>query len=364
MIAVDPTAEIEAYVQRKQIALGRSLASRKRVYLDLNFWIVARDTALGLRTDALALKLLHLLRRGVGQGRLFCPIGDSVFMELFKQPYSDDRRLGTAKMVDELSLGVALAPSQRRIGPGVYRLFEGLRGGADPLRPRQELIWTKVCHVLGPTYPVDDRFAPEVMLKLQQGFIDRLWEASLTDMITQAGPEAERAEDYGPLTTETNKKRDQHSDEMTSYEVAYETELRGMIEACEDLAANVLRDFGERAGFGEAPRSEDRRVLRNAACNMLLRAFEKRNAAATVRTLHVETALHASLSFDKKRRFKPNDWHDFRHAAAALSYCDLFLTERPLHELIARPHLGLLAINDCQVASTVNDAVSLLRSTP
>ena len=94
----------------------------------------------------------------------------------------------------------------------------------------------------------------------------------------------------------------------------------------------------------------------------MLHAYRKRGAVKTVRTLHIDTASHAMLRVEKKRCFKPNDWHDFCHAAASLAYCDLFFTEGPLHELVARPKLGLLGLNGCKIASTVNDTVELLRA--
>ena len=360
----DPTTEVDAYVRQKQIRLGQELASRTKVYLDLNFWIIVRDAALGQRTDALALKLLHYLRRGVGQGRLICPVGDTFFMELMKQPLSEDRRLGTARVVDELSLGVSILPSQRRIGTEIYQALHQLMDRPEPLHPMQELVWTKVCHILGPSYPVDRDFDADLMVELQKKFMDDFWEASLTNMVRQIGDQGGPVEDYRPLTADTNRQRDLYADEITSYEKAYDIELRGGIDACGDLAVEVLCAIGEKAGMGVPPGPEagDRKLLLNVARNTLHHAFKTRNAAATVRTLHVETALHAILRVEKQRRFKPNDWQDFRHAAAALAYCDLFFTEGPLHELVGRPKPGLLALNGCKVASSAVDAVELLRA--
>lgn len=358
------TDAIDAHVRRKQIALGRFLAPRAKVYLDLNFWITARDAALGIRTDAPALKLLHYLRRGVNAGRIVCPVSDAFFMELMKQPFSDDRRIGTASVVDELSLGVTLVPSKPRTGTEIYQCLHRLLGRPEPLLAMQELVWTKVCHILGPSYPVSDEIEPGLMIDLQRQFVDALWEASLTSMVEQLGEQADQAEDYRPLTDDTNQQRDLHAHEITSYEVAYDQELRGGIEAFGQLAAEILCDVGEKAGFGQAPSmgGADGAAMINLGRNTLYQAFLHKKAAATVRTLHIEAALHACLRFDKKRRFKPNDWHDFRHAAAALAYCDVFLTEGPLHALIARPQLGLLSINGCRVASTMDDAIGLIRS--
>ena len=361
---VNPTAEVDAYVRLKQISLGRELAKKTKVYLDLNFWITVRDAALGLRNDAAALKLLHLLRRSVERGKTVCPVSDSVFMELMKQPLSEDRRIGTARVVDELSRGVALVTSQIRTGTEIYQALHQLMGQPEPLLPMQELVWTKVCHILGPRYPVSPEIEPSLMVYLQKTTTDRLWEASLTDMIEQCGDHGGPAEDYRLLTEDTNRQRDLYADEITSYEAAYDIELRGAIDAASVVAAEVLIAIGEKAGLGVAPPpgQETSEPMLNLARNTLLHAFRKGGAAKTVRTLHIETALHAMLRVEKKRRFKPNDWHDFRHAAAALAYCDLFFTEGPLHELVARPKLALLGLNGCKVASASDDAIELLRA--
>ena len=47
------------------------------------------------------------------------------------------------------------------------------------------------------------------------------------------------------------------------------------------------------------------------------------SAASKCRPLYIEASLHAAFRWNKTRRFKPNDMHDFHHACAALAYCRL-----------------------------------------
>jgi hypothetical protein len=101
---------IERHSRARQIELGKSLVGRRKIYLDARFWIIVRDIALGIRSEAAARKLLHHLRRGVASGRLICPVSASMFVELMKQPYSPGRRIGTAQLIDQLSLGVSIMP--------------------------------------------------------------------------------------------------------------------------------------------------------------------------------------------------------------------------------------------------------------
>jgi len=99
----------------------------------------------------------------------------------------------------------------------------------------------------------------------------------------------------------------------------------------------------------------------NACKNLLYHAFKTPKGKNTLRSLHIHASIHASMRWDKQRKFKPNDYYDFEHAVAALSYCDAFLTEGPLHDLITRPQISLEAVNECRVFSDVQAAADYIR---
>src|SRR5260370_30320132 len=105
--------DLDSYVRTRQIDLARSLQSRAKVYLDLRFWIIARDVDAGLRKAPQERRLLDLLRLGVAQKRLICPISESTFMELLKQRDTVSR-MATASLIHELSLRLTLIPFDRR----------------------------------------------------------------------------------------------------------------------------------------------------------------------------------------------------------------------------------------------------------
>lgn len=133
---------IENHSRARQIELGQSLAGRQKIYLDTRFWIIARDTALGVTTEPAAQELLHHLRSGVANGRLVCPISASMFLELMKQPYTPGRRIGTTKLIDELSMGVSIIPPQIVMGTEIHSLLLRAANGDAELYTMQELIWT------------------------------------------------------------------------------------------------------------------------------------------------------------------------------------------------------------------------------
>lgn len=63
--------------------------------------------------------------------------------------------------------------------------------------------------------------------------------------------------------------------------------------------------------------------------------------AQSIPALHIYAACHAAVRWDQKRKLSGNDLFDFQHAQAAMGYCDVFLTEKPLSALLSQNHLRL-----------------------
>lgn len=352
------TMSIEQHSRARQIELGQSIAERTKVYLDARFWIILRDTALGIRDEPAARKLLHYLRRGVAGGWLVCPIGASMFLELLKQPYSPGRRIGTAKLIDQLSLGVSMVPSRIVMGTEVHSFLLKARGDTD-LYSMQELIWTKVAFVLGDTYPSLAQLPPAHELAVQRAFFDHLWDCSLSDMVSTIGNELPSAKSFAELSRETNEKNAEHRGELRSFAQTYDIELRGGIEVAGEIAADVIHQFAEKEAEQEfSPTADERANVVNICRNLLYHAFKVPETKKALRSLYIGASIHVAMRWDKDRKFKPNDYYDLEHATAALGYCDAFLTEHPLHDLVTRPQLGLQSVNDCQVFSDIRAAMS------
>lgn len=352
---------IERHSRARQIELGRSLTSRRKIYLDMRFWIIARDTALGIRTEPAARKLLHHLRRGVANGRLICPISASMFIELMKQPYSPGRRIGTAQLIDELSLGISMIPSRIVMGTEIHSFLLRAKGDTE-LYPMQELIWTKVAYVLGDIYPSLAEFSAAEELTIQKSYFDYLWAHSLSDMVKTMGDNIPPADGFAELSRETNENNAEHRNELRSFAQTYDIELRGAIEIAGDVAADAVHQLAEKEARRELRATPEERANSVNMCrNLLYHAFKKPQTKDALRCLHIGTSLHAAMRWDKDRKFKPNDYYDFEHATAALGYCDSFLTEGPLHDLVTRPQVNLEAVNGCRVFSDVEAAADFVR---
>jgi len=352
---------IERHSRARQIELGQSIEYRRKIYLDARFWIILRDTALSICTDPAARKLLHYLRRGVARRRLVCPISASMFLELMKQPYTAGRRIGTAQLIDELSLGTSMIPPQMVMGTEIHTFLLQAKGGSD-LYPMQELIWTKVAYVLGDTYPSLAHLPAGDELAIQKAFFDHLWNYSLTDMVKTIGDNFPVREAFIELSRDTNERNAQHKEELRSFAQTYDVELRGIIEVAGDTAADVIQQLAEKeAGCQLSPTRDERAASVKMCRNLLYYGFKQPKTKDTLRSFHIGAAIHASMRWDKNRKFKPNDYYDFEHATAALGYCDAFLTEGPLHDLVTRPQINLEAVNGCRVFSDVQTAAEHVR---
>ena len=338
------------------------LDGKASIYLDLKFWIALREAALGRSKVSSSLELLELLRRLVASGKVFCPISDSAFLEIFKQSDASTRR-ATVELVDELSLGVTLIPLDLRISTEIAHFIHATLT-PQKVYPLRHLVWTKLSYVLGYTHPAWPSFDPASELAMQKAFFDHMWTISLAQMDGLIGDAMSSAPHrFDALSAQLNAANRQHAAELRSFEQTYNLELSGVLELYADRAADVLNrmalnQIGESASRGSVHWLEQER----SCTNLLIAAFKKDEAKDALRTVHIKTCLHASVRWDKKRQFKANDFFDFQHGAAAVGYCDAFFTERSLCAMIQRPDIALDKRYNCHVGSTMAEALAFAKA--
>ncbi len=247
--------DIERHIRDRRTELGRSIAVRKKVYLDARFWIIVRDASLGLSASAAERKLLDILRVGVTRGNLICPISAAMFLELMKQPCRPERRIATAELIDELSQGVSIVPPKRLAGTEIHWLILRLMQPNADLFPMQELIWTKVSYTLGNMYPlVVPELSPEELHHLQVSLIDFMWGTPLGKIIQNIDEQPDIGS-FEDLSNEVNDDCARFKHELRSFKCTYDIEVRGAAEASSALAADVIVPLRERLWPYAAPDS-------------------------------------------------------------------------------------------------------------
>jgi hypothetical protein len=106
--------------------------------------------------------------------------------------------------------------------------------------------------------------------------------------------------------------------------------------------------------------SEDYKRIERHCLGLLVAAMKTERGTATLRTLHIETCLHAAVRWNKGQKFKANDFFDYQHASAAVGYCDAFFTERSLCSVLTRSDLALDKLYNCTVVATPEAALEYI----
>jgi predicted DNA-binding ribbon-helix-helix protein len=172
-----PELSLDRYVKSRVVELGQSLDSRTAIYLDTNFWITLEKVVRGRSNEEADGELLFRLRRLTAAGRVFCPISESIFMELMKQTDATSR-LAMTRLIDELSHGVTLIAYDMRIGTELAHFLRRFAENRDDLHPLHHLVWSKIACVLGfgpALLPCDAAREPAV----QKAFFDLMWGMTL-----------------------------------------------------------------------------------------------------------------------------------------------------------------------------------------
>jgi hypothetical protein len=353
---------LDAHVQGCHIALADDLRTRRIIYLDTKYWIILRDVAAGVRTAGLEVELLDVLRELVSAGKAFCPLSESIFAEMLKQ--SDQRtRVATAKIIDELSLGIALIPFEQRVAMELQAFISGQCRSMGAPEPRS-LPWTKLSYVLGVTHPHQTVFDASTELAIQKAFFDHMWSLPLSDVVDILGGKGMSSDRYPRLAEQLNAGNAKHAGELRSFQQTYVIEARGAAEVYASMAVEIIRDL-QKLITGTSPSAADSAAETEAVrilTNILVAALKQDKFKVVLPSLHINTCLHASVRWNKSQQLEANDFEDFRHACSALAYCNLFFTERRLRAMVTANHLALDRKYDCKVAAAIPDVLALLRA--
>lgn len=338
---------LASHVSHKKVELGRSVSSLQKIYLDLRFWIMFRDAYLTPdkqnSVHTLLLTLISLVQDGVA----ICPISESTFMELLKQK-DLSRRKEKAKLIDLLSKGVTLIMHKERVTLELEHALFQICGVDYPI-PLHNRVWTKLSYVLGEFHPVNKNLAQEDQLAIQKSFFDHMWNITLSEIMDFSGEMGNPYPDWDQTASKLNEGNQLHKDVIRSYPHVFRAEFEGVLNLFHDEFIEALKKISNLTGE------------RLSVITLNLTDAEKFKAfTRSVPTLYIGASCHAAIRWDKRRKLKGNDLLDFHHAEAALAYCDVFLTEKPLKTMLEQKHLGLSEIFPCNIFSSAEKATDWL----
>lgn len=350
----NPDISIGAHIGQCCQDLSVDLAKRMPIYLDLRFWVIAREVRAGIRNDTRERKLVHHLERLARRGRIFCPISATTFVELMKIG-DDARRQATLEVIEELSLGVSLMPEPERVEDELEAV---IRFALTPKATVPLRVWTRLAYAMGNFHVSDDRFPPETELAIQKAFFDHVWRQPLNAVAASLNrTEFDMSSDMAGLAEKLNDGNRAHQSEMTSFESVLSDEMRGVAEVAKPILAQLvarLGNFGSDVELSE----QSSRIATN-----LLHAILTGEHRSRLPTIQVHASLQALFRWEYRSKVMTgNDLFDFGHAAAALGYCDAFFTEAGITRSITHQRVGLDKLYGCFVTNDVEKALSYLQS--
>jgi hypothetical protein len=347
-----PIQSFEEYRQKKYQELENLMASRKTVYLDMKFWISLRNPDES-RNPIKARQLLNLLRTGVREQRLLCPISYAVFLELMKQnPLG--KRLAQAQIMDELSGGIGIRNPYDIAEQEFLRFFAkhspGFKG--VPIDP----VWTPVGHMIVEAYPQCDLLPQDFMELSRKVMFDIMWATRMEHIATKMD-----SCPRSPKTTaaKINSERQTHQRGGRPFEKLFADELHGILDEMTSEMDNCFRQAAAFAGIetaGQQMNESDRRVCVNLIREVVTKGLD----VTAIPSQRITAALHAALRLDDKYAFKENDLDDIRHSAVAAAYCNAFLTERFFADKLRLPAVRKVISCECKVIDDFDEAISFL----
>lgn len=351
-----PTGAGAVFVLGKQRELVNLLADRVPVFLDVNFWVAARQALTGESDAPELIGLLGALRMAAGSGRMFFPVTADLIVEFSKQ--RPDDLAATMMLVDWLSLGVALVPHQERMVIEVENLMARSWPAHPPVaRP----IWTSFAFAFG----YEDLRPPGVDIDVATSLklTEIAWQAPPTLLASQldsqlfaAKAESERIAAY------LNEQAAIHAEEIDRRETAVRIELEGASSMITGIAALEARRIAQAVKQPVPDGLDWSASTGRSIARLIARGLKRESNQRLLGSLYVPAMLHAAVRSEAGRRMKPNDVFDFRHAAAALPYCRAFFTDGPLRSLITSGHMRLDKLYGCKVAATPSEALAVLES--
>ncbi len=276
-------------------------------------------------------------------------------MELLKQQDLHTRK-ATAELIDNLSLGVTLAPEKIRVGTELAHFFYSFNA-PNHLYPLKILVWSKLSYVLGIVHPSNTSFNFEQELTFQKAFFDFMWNIRLTQLVDTLEDAHKFSINFNEIAENINIRSSIYSSEVNNFKDVYNNEISGALSLYVEVARKILENMFMKNSALEILPSD---VCERELLGFLISLFDKTNIAKLLPSLHITTCCHAAVRWDKKRKLKGNDLYDFHHAAAALAYCDAFFTEKPLQSFLKQNHIALDRLFECEIISAVHEAVAFL----
>ena len=322
----EPEVSFRQHLASMEEEAAREALAKKRVYLDLKYWIFLRDADLGKPQKPIHVNLLEALLRGVSEGRIICPITEAVFFEVDRQG-NTERRMQTVRMIDRLCRGIVIKNSGDRAVCEINDFFDAAIVRHElPTVPCRR-VWVRPYSFLG-TPQVSGWGAAED-LAINKAFLSYAWTRSIEDLLTDTPvPDDDHDDALRANAARITELSAERAPKMQSFEQVFVDEVAGLIDAHRAEIGHAFRPHAAAMLRGIGAGDQDPATVEQHGLNLAYSAAAAPKPQNALPFIRIIAGLHAFIRWQRQRAFTFNDIFDLRHAAAAIPYCDVFLTEK------------------------------------
>lgn len=352
----------DAYIQQQRLDLNRRLKSLNKIYLDTKYWILFREVVREHQDDSQIVNLFNNVKSLVEKGKAICPISTVNFTELFKQN-DPESRLFMARVMDLLSRGYTIRFFFERIIDEFYLFLKRHTGGDI-----SNIIFNSydpIAHCLGFSILNMSQnvsgISPESFKKASYDMGSYI---RLEDMVNMNFIKSDNADTYDDSTL-TNLMNEHKGQLMElSFSQIFDREIGELVYGYRNSLAEALkRVICDHRGYDWSQTSKievsEKDILNYI--KIIDYCFKNDKLQGDLSLIDIQARVNSFILSQSGRKFKDNDFNDFRHASVALNICDYFFTENSLKHLLTTPPTNLAQKYKASVLSKHKEALEVIK---
>lgn len=324
---------VNSFIEQESLKLTEVIGDRKKIYLDINYWILLRDKDKRTWQEQ---AIFETLNRLVETKKCVCPISDVVFYEILKQSDTSTRN-DTIKIVEKFSSGITIVDIKQRVGIEFRHWLNTLKK-VDKQYHLKYLVWSKLTLILGYRF-FSEKITTLKTIEEQKAALQFVSSVPILEGITsgifQIPPFT-----FKDNVEEFNKNKELYKEQNATFKEMFLSELFGYIDLFCNSFDDVMFSMYEQE-TGRCPTEDERKAINGAKFrDAIFLGFQNGTIDKELPTLRIFPTLFASFRWNKDRKYKDgNDTMDVLHASCALPYCDFFFTENELCTIIRQHKL-------------------------
>lgn len=338
------------YVDRYRRVRAAGMEGSQRIYLDTNYWVRLRQAQLG-QIGGVWPELLRVVRSRVRDRSAICLLNYWSIVELCRQ-FEDSLR-ATSALVEEFCEGVCLAAPHEIMEMQVGEYLASKAGGAADYSLDR---WTTFSRFAKTHPPIPEGTSTPVV----KAIWDSLFAVSMSDFMEAV--QWQPRDNYGMqhVDRETinalTKLKAKRLRENKSRQAIRVEEFHGVM--LNHYHQHFTNHLHRTIHIGSDPSILHKEV--SSLIEATVEAFRLDRLGTHLSHAAIASDLSALFFVDRKRKLNANDYMDWQHAATAVPYSHVFLTEDHL-----RSQLDTLKAGQrfgCRIISNESRALEYLRT--